>query len=165
MKKKKIIALVLAVVVVLPLVMCAGTQLLQLLLKQTAFERLTTEAMVSIPLKDVHWIKKEKELLIDNQYFDVKHCKVQDGHLLASGYYDKEELELINTLLALAQTGAEAELLGIMFFPQTLQNDTVWTYTPVLVSTKSTDWLKDLSLLPHPFDSRHFPPPRLRLFC
>jgi hypothetical protein len=165
LKKKKIIALALAVFVALPLVMCAGTQLLQLFLKQTALERFTTETIISIPLKDVNWIKKEKELLINNQYFDVKHYKVQDGQLLVNGYFDNEELELINTLLGLAQTGEEENLIGLMFFPQTLQNAIAWTYTPFLETTFSTELLKDISLLPNPFCNRDSPPPRRRLCC
>ncbi|MES2646895.1 MAG: hypothetical protein V4717_08485 [Bacteroidota bacterium] len=49
---------------------------------------------LNIPLDQLCWIKKNKELIIEGQMFDVKQITIKAGIATVTGFFDKEEDKL-----------------------------------------------------------------------
>lgn len=49
---------------------------------------------VSLAITDVHWVKKNKEILINGKMFDIKSFSVENGFYKFTGLYDDEETAL-----------------------------------------------------------------------
>ena len=58
-------------------------------------ERLEEEILhrISLPEAKVHWVKKNKEILVNGKMFDVKTFYVENGYYKFTGLYDEEETE------------------------------------------------------------------------
>lgn len=59
-------------------------------------ERLEEQILVTITLADneIHWVKQGKEILVQNQMFDVKLIEHINGLTIFHGLFDKEETNL-----------------------------------------------------------------------
>ena len=49
---------------------------------------------ISIPIAEVNWIKKNKEVMIDGKLFDVKSWEIIDNQVKFYGLFDEEETKL-----------------------------------------------------------------------
>ncbi len=47
-----------------------------------------------LPLNELHWMEKGKELKIGNELFDVKTWSIQNNEAVLTGLYDKKEKDL-----------------------------------------------------------------------
>ena len=63
-------------------------------------ERLEEQILQTITLSeaDVHWVKKNKEILVNGKMFDVKSYHVENNLYKFTGLYDDEETELTEHL-------------------------------------------------------------------
>jgi hypothetical protein len=48
----------------------------------------------------IRWTKKNRELIVNNAYFDVTHIQYRDGVATITGIYDHEETEMHETYAA-----------------------------------------------------------------
>jgi len=95
---KPIITLLLLAVFAAPTLYIVGFQIRQHQIHAEMKERLEKDLMQTISLErgKIKWVKKEKELLIDNRLFDVKDIQLtSDGRILITGLYDNEESLLV----------------------------------------------------------------------
>jgi hypothetical protein len=75
---------------------------------------------ISIPTNEIIWLKKDKEILVGNQLFDVKNYQQQGSFTLFKGLIDSKEKELKSKLLACTtdkeSTGKKQKQLFRMIF-------------------------------------------------
>lgn len=82
-----------------------------------------TTINITISKKEVSWVKKGKEVLINGKYFDVSRCQDIGDHYVLTGYYDKKEDKLVARIkkVFLQQSHAENPVnqvvLKFLFFP------------------------------------------------
>jgi hypothetical protein len=79
--------------ILLPFLAVVFLQGVQGYLKLSAGQRMEKEKLVTIvlPQTALHWEKKNKELLIERQLFDVKTLSLQNGCATVTGFFDMEE--------------------------------------------------------------------------
>lgn len=53
---------------------------------------------IMVPARDVKWIKKDKEILVNGQMFDVKTSVKSGKNIVFTGLYDKDEQKLHENL-------------------------------------------------------------------
>lgn len=96
-KSQHMAAFVLGAAVALPLLIMLLLQGWQLYLKNHARHRLRDEAVhtITLPEQQVHWEKKEKEIVVNGRLFDIRSYHVQNGILTAIGVWDDEETSLL----------------------------------------------------------------------
>ena len=116
MRKKKIIAVVFALFILLPLAFSGGLQLFQRYLKYRVSERLTTESLVniSVPAVDVEWVEEGREVRIRGEMFDLESYEEKDGVFIAKGVWDEEETDVMN-ILSRFNDGEQTNLVIRMF--------------------------------------------------
>ena len=51
-----------------------------------------------IPVAEVNWYKKNKEIIVEGKLFDVKSATPDNGVIIFTGLYDDEETEIKNKL-------------------------------------------------------------------
>jgi hypothetical protein len=74
---------------------------------------------VRLPLDELHWIEKGKELQIGDELFDVKTWSIQNNEAVLTGLYDKKEKDLhlqLDKLIARQSTGDNANTAAISSF-------------------------------------------------
>lgn len=49
---------------------------------------------ITVSEKNVHWVKKNKEILVNGKMFDIKHFQAENGYFIFTGLYDEEETAL-----------------------------------------------------------------------
>jgi hypothetical protein len=59
-------------------------------------EKLESAPLITLQVaeKDIRWAKADKEIWVGDQLFDIKTMQKQNGRLLLTGLFDKEEKEL-----------------------------------------------------------------------
>lgn len=50
---------------------------------------------IKVHKRDILWIKKEKEILIHNELFDISSIETKGDFLILQGYFDKKEKEIL----------------------------------------------------------------------
>lgn len=80
-------------------------------------ERLEEEALqtISIPLQELIWLKKGKEILISNKRFDVKEIALKKNMAFVSGLFDDEEEALVKKINK--QHSSQQTVLLKIWFP------------------------------------------------
>lgn len=53
---------------------------------------------LTIPANDLHWVRADRELLINGKLFDVKSITIHNNTAFIKGYADEKEVILINTI-------------------------------------------------------------------
>lgn len=86
--------------IAVPLLSILVLQGLQWYARHEAEERMEREAMVTvtIPVRDLHWHKKGKEVVIDGKLFDVKTLKQTGGQIVLTGLFDEAETAIVDLL-------------------------------------------------------------------
>lgn len=59
--------------------------------KQDSFSTRHSITTIQVPADQLHWERKEKELLIDGKHFDVFACKIENGIAQLTGHFDEKE--------------------------------------------------------------------------
>lgn len=100
--KKQIGVLLLISLFGIPVIFTGYFYIAQMLIEHSMEEAMETENLqtISLPTEEIVWIKKEKEVLIKNQLFDVKSYNRQGSITILKGLFDIKEKELKNKLLA-----------------------------------------------------------------
>lgn len=136
----------------LPLAAVVLLQGAQWYLKVKAPERMEKETLVTItlPLSNVRWEKKEKEILLNGKLFDIKSFSITDNRLTATGFFDHEETTLAHLLSYLPHDKKNNLLLHLFFLLQCF---------PLAIGA-AFEWSlhRHLRLLPHLF-TLFFPQP------
>jgi hypothetical protein len=104
----------------LPLASLLLLQAVQQCLKTAADERMENQSLVtvSLPLGNVVWHKKDKELTIEGRLFDVKAYYVSNGLLTATGFFDDKETSVVQMLLHLTTQETNKALLQLVLVLQ-----------------------------------------------
>jgi cell division protein YceG involved in septum cleavage len=103
--KKNITVLVLILLLAIPMLFAFVNIVKQQILHNTTKERYGKEILqtISIAKKNLHWVKKEKEVIIDGKYFDVKSYTTDGDNILLTGFYDLHEDKLVKQIKKLMQ--------------------------------------------------------------
>ena len=97
---KKITASGFLFLLALPLLLSLCFFIRQKVIQHEVHERLekTMLQKITIPLHKLHWVEKEKEVLIDGELFDVKSYQVSGNQVHLTGLFDIAEKELVKQL-------------------------------------------------------------------
>lgn len=125
---RKISLLLLLLPVSLPVIFCFYFSINQQLVKHEMFEALEQEELQTlvIPLAQIEWFEKGKELLISGELFDIKEYHVEGGNIVAKGLFDKKETALQASLeKSMKEDGNEAKTSKIIIklISQTIFDD------------------------------------------
>lgn len=83
----------LLLIVAIPLLLSIGFLLTQLSIQvqmECELENAATQKF-TLGADQVHWIKKNKEILIDGKYFDLKSITVNKDSIIVEGIFDEDE--------------------------------------------------------------------------
>ena len=96
LNKKKILAFSLLLLVVAPLLFFIGFLVQREIIYHDMMEKLESASLhtITIPLADINWTKKNKEVMIDGKLFDVKYAEIIDNKMKLTGLFDEEETHL-----------------------------------------------------------------------
>lgn len=120
---------------------------------------------VVVPARDVKWIKKGKEILVNGQMFDVKTSVKSGENIVFTGLYDKDEQKLHKNLKGFMhsknkQSAPLNELLAKFF-------STTVTITAINYNT-AADWKRIVSKyyyhpekIPFAYGISIYQPPRI----
>lgn len=91
--KNKIIAFVMLLVLATPLCYVASLTIQQLFVKIAMEKKLKTAALqhITLPINEVQWHDKDKEIIINGKLFDVENYTVTYGLATFKGLYDSVE--------------------------------------------------------------------------
>ena len=98
--QKKITAFGLLLLTEIPLFFSVGIIVKQKVLQYQRNERLETEYLqtITVSAKDFHWIKPQKEALLDGKLFDVKSFKIEGNKISLTGFFDSKEDNLVQNI-------------------------------------------------------------------
>ncbi|MBX9784689.1 MAG: hypothetical protein K2X48_15480 [Chitinophagaceae bacterium] len=90
---KQITAFFLLALVLVPLLSSVILQLQQLYVQHQMEEALEQQHLVSIKINaaSVHWVRKNKECLINGELFDVKSIEISGNDISLTGLFDVKE--------------------------------------------------------------------------
>ncbi|MBI5857791.1 MAG: hypothetical protein HZB42_09070 [Sphingobacteriales bacterium] len=93
----KIFSFIILLAIAFPLLHIFIIQIRQQKLQKEMEVRLGTEILHTITLdkKEVHWIKADKEIMVDGKMFDIKSISIKGNKITFSGLYDDDETELM----------------------------------------------------------------------
>ncbi len=123
--KKKITALGLVLLLAIPLLFSVIIIVKQKVLQINSRLSFGTEKLetISVSKKNINWVKKGKEILINKMLFDVKSYKAEGENILLTGYYDHKEVKLVNHLNKIFQQKKDSNspinqiAVKFLFFP------------------------------------------------
>lgn len=93
---KHIITILAGGVALLPMLIAIVFLLHQQHIKKNMEEQMEHQYLqtITIPLQNLHWIEKGKEIKIDDELFDVKEYFIQNNVAVLTGLFDKKEKSL-----------------------------------------------------------------------
>ncbi len=105
----------------LPLLLSMGFLIQQFRVKTSMKKNLEKQYLQTarVPLADLHWVEKGKELRIGDELFDVKTWSVQNNEAVLIGLYDKKEKDLhleLDKIITRQSTGDNANTAAISSF-------------------------------------------------
>lgn len=121
---KKIIAALSLTIIALPLLIISFLLLQQQMVIHTMKEKMESELLHTIILdkKDVYWVKKDKEIRLGLDLFDVKTMVEKNGKVHFTGLYDHEETAIEKKLGDLSGNNGEKQLTVLSGFFSLLQS-------------------------------------------
>jgi hypothetical protein len=136
---KKITGIFLLLLVAVPLFFSIGFIIKQKSIQAEMKQQLKTALLqtIIVPARDVKWVKKDKEILVYGQMFDVKTSLKSGENIVFTGLYDEDEQKLHKNLKGFMhsknkQSAPLNELLAKFF-------STAVTITPIEYNT-AADW-------------------------
>lgn len=112
--QRKMIAFIFLLIVAVPLLSSLKFILEESLIMLEVEEKMHTEKLVtiSIPKKDVVWIKAGKEIMIQGELFDIKKMESDIDAFYFTGYFDTEETELFSLFKKYTEKATENDASG-----------------------------------------------------
>jgi surface polysaccharide O-acyltransferase-like enzyme len=97
---RKMTGIFLLLLVAVPLFFSIGFIIKQRNIQVEMKQELKTALLqtIIVPARDVKWIKKDKEILVNGQMFDVKTSVKSGENIVFTGLYDKDEQKLHENL-------------------------------------------------------------------
>jgi len=94
--QKKIVAAAMLVSLAAPLFFLLAFFIKQQHIQHEMKERLESSSLQTITIKktEFKWVKKNKEIIIDGQLFDVKSLNINKNEIIVTGLFDHDEDEL-----------------------------------------------------------------------
>ena len=129
LKSKKILAIVLLLIVAAPILIFSAFLVKQKLIQYEMEENLENASLQTITVngKDIQWLKKDKEAVIEGKLFDIKSYRIKNEQIILTGLFDRDEDNLHEQLKNFVQqkneTGGTANHLVIkLIFPPLYNN-------------------------------------------
>jgi hypothetical protein len=97
--QRKIVACMFLLMMAVPVFLSLKFILEESLILLEVDEKMETETLhsISIAKADVIWIRAGKEVLVNDEFFDVKRTELRNDSLILTGYFDTEETELLGS--------------------------------------------------------------------
>lgn len=94
--KQILIALVLLLITSIPCLLFVYYQSAQWYIRHEMEEKLENEQLqtIVVPVSEVNWYKKNKEIIVGGKLFDVKSVVYHDGMARFTGLYDDQETNI-----------------------------------------------------------------------
>ena len=110
-------ASILLMLLLLPLLLCLVYLLQQLTIELQMEYKLEhdTNQQLTLPLNRLHWLKKDKEILVDGKHFDLKSFAVKKDSIEVRGIFDLDEDELSKKLTSLFDHKNKANFYSHLF--------------------------------------------------
>jgi hypothetical protein len=165
--KKNISLSFLLCLVVMPLLFSVYTIIEQKIIEQQMKEKLEHENLqvITIDASSVIWLKKNKELLINGEPFDVKNITISGNKLILSGLFDLREKELKKQLEKYAQTAERSastnNSLLLLFFTTYYQSTEPINLSCSFSLYTKPDWQKKQDNTCDLYHEIIVPPPRI----
>jgi hypothetical protein len=166
MSNRSIILIFFLCLVIMPLAFSIYSLIEIKVIEHRMQERMEVENLqvIAVDAASVIWLKKNKEILIDGEPFDIKNIIHKGNKLILSGLFDSKEKELGNRMEAYHTAGGKSEtanhsLLLLFFTPCYEANSMANLTTPFLVNKKQAQLLKQDKIISLYYDIVT-PPPR-----
>lgn len=166
-ERSHIAAVSFSLLIVAPLLLIAGLQSWQAILKHQWKERLEMEAAqtITLPVAAVVWEEKGKELIIDGKLFDIFSYHIAGDSLLATGVFDEQETRLESFLAAQYSHSPQSRsivqlLLVLQCFAALLQ----WNFSATNDMCLTIAFSTFSNTHTNPFSNIITPPPRLHFY-
>jgi hypothetical protein len=116
----------------------------QIYIQHQMEEKLETAALKTIEIDNISfvWVKKGKEIVVNNKLFDIKTFTEKDGTTIFTGLYDSDETEIKKVLNNITQNETDKNnptklsLLKLAFSPM-IKNDSFLEINIVLTTSKA----------------------------
>ncbi len=147
----------------IPICWFSALQLRQVIVQHEMMEKLEHAELetLSIPVSELKWYKKNKEIIVNHQLFDVKSIRINNGVAEIKGLFDVKEHAIKKALSASGDHQRTGKLAG-KFITLVLLHRFHSIHSPentVLLRIAHCMPLK--SFYNAPFRELVFPPPRL----
>lgn len=122
---------------------------------------------ITLPENEIVWVKKNKEIRIDNELFDIKSILKENNEIIITGVFDHEETEIEQKLGNLSGNTNHPNPILIKLF-SLLQNifsgmgGLEIVYDLTCQTKNKIDFTPGLPELPHKVIT---PPPQVMFFC
>jgi hypothetical protein len=133
--KKMITAFALLLLLTIPLCLSVVFIVKQKVLQLNIQARFGKELIqtITVQKKNLTWVKKGKEIIVEGKYFDVMYYKTAGDQVVLTGFYDNKEDNLVKEIKKLIRqkkaTNSSANQLAINFlFPFICFSQTESTY-------------------------------------
>lgn len=115
---KKIIAFVFILIMSIPVCLSVNFILEQALIEEESEEKMNSVVLqkVSIAKADIVWVKRGKEILVNDQLFDIKYAESKNDIITFTGYFDNEETEVVKKFKTYTETNNRDNPLSKMAF-------------------------------------------------
>ena len=122
---------------------------------------------ITLPENEIVWVKKNKEIRIDNELFDVKGILKGNNKIIITGVFDHEETEIEQKLGNLSGNTNHPNpiLIKLFSFLQSIFSGMCGfeiEYNFICQTKNKIDFTPGLPELPHKVIT---PPPQAMLFC
>jgi hypothetical protein len=166
MSTKNAIVVFLLCLVAMPLIFSIYALLEKKVIEHRMEERMDVENLLvlAIDADSVIWLKKNKEILINGEPFDIKNIICKGNKLIISGLFDVKEKEHRNRMKAYHTAGGKSEManyssLLLLFTTYCQSNNPVNLITPFFVLKKQT-WINNQDKISSLYYDIITPPPR-----
>jgi hypothetical protein len=161
---RNITAIILLGAVMLPLLTASFLQVKQLVVQWHMRESLEHEQLTTISVKTnaIHWIKKNKECLIDGELFDVKKMQVANEETLLTGLYDTAEKTIHQQLAKQSkqqqEPGHSSQLIKLLLQVNSTVQTIEYFFQPQGIFVPYGTYTQTIYLLP--YTGHNTPPPK-----
>lgn len=166
-RKKYIAAVAFSLLIVTPLLLIAGLQCWQTILKHQWKERLEQQAAqtITVPIVTIVWEKQDRELVIDGRMFDIFSYYVKGNSLVATGVFDEEETRL-ETFLTIQNSHSPqtVSVVQLLFVIQCFAALLKWVFTATNGGCITATFPTFSNTHTNPFFSIITPPPRFPFY-
>ncbi|MBK8611457.1 MAG: hypothetical protein IPL84_16350 [Chitinophagaceae bacterium] len=120
---------------------------------------------VSVPVNNIEWVKKGKEVIINGKYFDVSSYTTVGDQVLLTGYFDQKEDKIVSHIKKVFHQSGQSEspytqsaVKYIFLLVYTTHTEAAFTVAQRLINTKFYSYCEKIPEAPY---SSFSPPPEL----